>query len=98
MNNKAFSKLGWLFIILSCLFWILLAVIPFLPFSVGIKAVVATGSIVLAEVFFWIGAILVGKEVMKKYKAYLTPKKWKKKREEEERGQTKSILKTERDK
>lgn len=35
-----------------------------------------TGVLVLAEVLFWIGVLLVGKEVAMKIKGYLSPKKW----------------------
>ncbi|MFF5994756.1 transporter suffix domain-containing protein [Lysinibacillus sp. KU-BSD001] len=78
MKNKVLYKVGWVFIIIACLLWISLVVIPFLPFSLGMKAAAVTGAVVLAEVFFWIGAIFVGKEVITKYKKYLNPKNWRK--------------------
>ncbi|RFU71499.1 hypothetical protein D0469_01280 [Peribacillus saganii] len=83
MKSKVLYKLGWLFIIISCLCWLLIAIIPFLPFSTGVKAVSVTASIVLAEVFFWIGALLVGKEVVTKYKSYMNPKNWRMKKEDQ---------------
>ena len=81
MKSKLLLKLGWLFIIISCIGWLLIAIIPFLPLSVGEKAASVTASIVLAEIFFWIGALFVGKEVVAKYKSYLNPKNWRKKKE-----------------
>ncbi|WP_409304994.1 transporter suffix domain-containing protein [Peribacillus sp. SCS-155] len=79
MKNKRLYKLGWLSIILSCLCWVVILVIPFLNLSAGAKAAGITGSIVLGEVFFWIGALFVGKEVAGKFKSYLNPKNWRKK-------------------
>jgi hypothetical protein len=66
------------FLIISLLTWIIPVIAPFTPFSTGVKAGVITGAIVFAEVMFWAGALLVGKEVAAKYKGYLNPKNWKK--------------------
>ncbi len=79
MKNKFLHKLGWLFIIISCLCYLLVAIIPFLSFSIGFKTASITASIVLAEVFFWIGALFVGKEVIRKLKSYLKPQNWRSK-------------------
>ncbi|MGX9136398.1 transporter suffix domain-containing protein [Rummeliibacillus sp. JY-2-4R] len=70
------NKLGWLFIIISCLCYLLILIIPFLPFSIGLKTASITASIVLAEIFFWVGAIFVGKEVIRKFRSYLKPQNW----------------------
>ncbi len=80
MENKFLHKVGWLFIIISCLCYLLVAIIPFLSFSLGLKTASITASIVLAEVFFWIGALFVGKEVIRKYKSLLKPKNWRSRR------------------
>ncbi|MGG0658506.1 transporter suffix domain-containing protein [Rummeliibacillus pycnus] len=81
MKNKLLYRLGWLFIFISCLFWVLIVIVPFLSFSAGVKAAVITAFVVLGEIFFWIGALFVGKEVISKYKSNLNPLTWRKKKE-----------------
>lgn len=41
-----------------------------------VKVTLSTISLVLGEVLFWAGGLLVGKELFSKYKSYLNPKKW----------------------
>ncbi len=76
-------KIGMSLIFSSIIFWIIPFGIPFLPLSSKIKVISITSSLVLAEVVFWIGAIMVGKEVAGKIRKYFTPKNWRKKHTEE---------------
>ncbi|MEA5531541.1 transporter suffix domain-containing protein [Dolichospermum sp. UHCC 0684] len=81
------QKLGLGLIIISFLPWLIIAVIvPFLPISLAQKAILVPVLLVLAEVLFWLGALLVGKEVVQKYRRYLNfrylnilVKRWKRK-------------------
>ena len=81
------QKLGLVLIIISFLPWLIIAVIvPFLPVSLAQKAILIPVLLVLAEVLFWLGALLVGKEVVQKYRRYLNfrylnilVKRWKRK-------------------
>jgi hypothetical protein len=81
------QKLGLVLIIISFLPWLIIAVIvPFLPISLAQKAILVPVLLVLAEVLFWTGALLVGKEVVQKYRRYLNfrylnilVKRWKRK-------------------
>ncbi|MDP5017730.1 transporter suffix domain-containing protein [Anabaena sp. UHCC 0187] len=81
------QKLGLGLIIISFLPWLIIAVIlPFLPISLAQKALLVPALLVLAEVLFWLGALLVGKEVVQKYRRYLNfrylnilVKRWKRK-------------------
>jgi hypothetical protein len=81
------QKLGLVLIIISFLPWLIIAVIvPFLPISLAQKAILVPALLVLAEVLFWLGALLVGKEVVQKYRRYLNfrylnilVKRWKRK-------------------
>ena len=67
------QKLGLVLIIISFLPWLIIAVIvPFLPISLAQKAILVPVLLVLAEVLFWLGALLVGKEVVQKYRRYLS--------------------------
>jgi hypothetical protein len=81
------QKLGLGLIIISFLPWLAIAVIvPFLPISLAQKAILVPALLVLAEVLFWPGTLLVGKEVVQKYRHYLSfrylrilLKRWKRK-------------------
>jgi hypothetical protein len=44
------------------------------------KVIASTTSLILMEVVFWAGGLLVGKELFTKYKHQLNPKNWIKKR------------------
>ncbi|MYL33666.1 transporter suffix domain-containing protein [Pontibacillus yanchengensis] len=74
-------KLGIFLIIISVLTWILSPVlIPFLPLTNGVKAISITTTLVIGEVIFWIGTLMVGKEVANKIRKSFNPKNWKKKK------------------
>jgi hypothetical protein len=77
-------KIGIFFIISSIIFWIIPFAIPFLELSGKMKVFSITSSLILAEVIFWIGAIMVGKEVASKLRRYTNPKNWRRKPLEKE--------------
>ncbi len=72
-------KLGIGLLILYPILWGFAAIVPFTPFPTNVKAAVITVCIVLGEILFLIGAALVGKEVVNKYKSKLNPKNWRRK-------------------
>jgi hypothetical protein len=76
-------KIGIFLIISSTIFWMIPFAIPFLELSGKMKVFSITSSLVLAEVVFWVGAIMVGKEVAGKIRKYFNPKNWRKKHKEE---------------
>lgn len=79
--KSIFYKLGIGLLILSLLLWLIPVITPFTSLPTKVKAGTITGSIIMAEIMFWIGALLVGKEVATKFKSYLNPKNWRKKSE-----------------
>ncbi|MFM7365174.1 MAG: transporter suffix domain-containing protein [Cuspidothrix sp.] len=86
------QKLGLGLMIISFLPWLIIAVIlPFLPISLGQKGLLVPALLVLAEVLFWLGALLLGKEVVQKYRRYLSlrylrilVKRWKQKQKKDD--------------
>lgn len=83
-NRKtALYKFGIGLLIFSLTLYLIPVITPFTPLPIKIKAGLMTGSIIIAEASFWIGALLVGKEVASKFKGYLNPKNWKKREEKE---------------
>jgi hypothetical protein len=77
MNKANWSKrVGFFLIILSCVLYGLIAILPFLPLSTPAKIAAAPALVLLGELTFWPGSVLLGKEVITRYKAYLDPRKW----------------------
>lgn len=74
------KKLGVALIIFSFAPWIVILGMPWLPVSSEIKASIITVCIALGELFFWGGTILVGKDIVQKYKNYFNPLNWFKKK------------------
>ncbi|MGI8500802.1 MAG: transporter suffix domain-containing protein [Hassallia sp.] len=67
------QRLGLILMILSFLPWVAIPfVVPFLPLSVAQKAASVPLLLVLAEILFWLGLLLVGKEVAQRYRQYFT--------------------------
>ncbi|MFZ5649129.1 MAG: transporter suffix domain-containing protein [Bacillota bacterium] len=50
--------------------------VPFTPFTGKTKIIIGTTLAVLGEATFWIGGIILGKEVVTRYKKYLNPLHW----------------------
>lgn len=79
------TRIGIILILISIVFFLFLPVIPLLDIEGGLKVTLGTIFFILAEVLFYSGGFLVGKELFSKYKKYMNPKNWfaKKKVEEE---------------
>ncbi|MBV5312791.1 MAG: transporter suffix domain-containing protein [Prolixibacteraceae bacterium] len=75
-------KLGIVLLILCVIAFLALPVVPFLDLDNGTKITVSTVLLVIGEITFWTGGLLLGKELFSKYKAYFNPKNWFKKKED----------------
>ena len=73
-------KLGIILILSSLVFFALLAIIPWLEIEKSLKIKLTTASFIIAEVLFYSGGFFVGKEMFRKYKSYMNPKNWFRKR------------------
>ena len=69
-------KVGMVFILLSPLRYLLLMGLPWLPYSRSVKLGLGSGIFIVAEILFWVGAFLVGEEVVRKYKEHLNIRKY----------------------
>ena len=69
-------KLGIFLMIFSGVFFALTFIIPLFNLPAKTKVIASSASFIMMEVVFWGGGLLVGKELFKKYKAYLNPVKW----------------------
>jgi hypothetical protein len=80
MKMKWQLRLGIILIIACIPFFLIIPVIPFLDLENKIKITASTVSLVIGEVLFWSGGLLVGKELFTKYKKYMNPVNWFKKK------------------
>lgn len=55
-------------------------VIPMLDLPTKTKIIASTTSLILMEIVFWSGGLLVGKELFTRYKKQMNPKNWFKKK------------------
>jgi hypothetical protein len=77
MNDKNWQfNFGLFLIILSSLLYASLIIIPFLKIPISIKLGITPAVVIVGEIIFWIGGILVGKEIITKYKKYINPLNW----------------------
>ena len=76
MGGKIHVKIGIVLIVASCLLWVVILFVPILPFTLAEKALIVTSSIVISEVIFWLGILLVGKEFAHRYRQQLNPAYW----------------------
>jgi hypothetical protein len=74
------KKVGIAFIVLSFVLWILIPVIPFLSLSGAVKTAIVSGLFIGGEVFFWLGALLAGKDIVKTF----IQKYWRKKEKDDD--------------
>ena len=81
MTKKNWKLRLGIFLIIFCIpFFLIIPAIPFMNFDAKIKITLSTISLIVGEVLFWSGGILVGKELFSKYKSYLNPINWFKKK------------------
>lgn len=90
MKNKNWKiRLGIILMIACIPFFLIILVFPFLEMENSTKVGLSTASLIIGEILFWGGGLLVGKELFVKYKSYFNPKNWFNKKTEEkiEEGQ-----------
>jgi len=69
-------KLGIVLLIVCVIAFLSIPVVPFTDLESSTKITLSTVLFVIGEVTFWVGGILMGKELFTKYKAYMNPKSW----------------------
>ena len=81
-NNSEIKKYNWrlkigiVIMAISVLLFLSLPVIPFLDIENKTRITITTIVFIVAEVTFYGGGFLVGKELFSKYKSYMNPKNW----------------------
>lgn len=88
MNKKNWKIRVGIFLIILCIpFFLFIPIIPFLELETNTKITLSTVFLIIGEVMFWVGGILVGKELFIKYKSYFNPKNWFKKSDKDKESQ-----------
>jgi membrane-anchored protein YejM (alkaline phosphatase superfamily) len=72
-------KLGIFLMIFSGVFFAATLIFPLTQLPVKTKVIASTTSLILMEIVFWSGGLLVGKELFTRYKRKLNPVSWFKK-------------------
>jgi hypothetical protein len=68
---------------ISIVFFLALFAVPFISMDAKLKITLGTIFIVVGEVLFWVGTLLIGKEVYNKFMAMLKSGEWLNKKKEE---------------
>lgn len=79
-NKPWLKRVGIFLVVLSCVFYGALFLVPFTPYSVSTKAIISTTLVIFGEVSFWLGGFMLGREIVMKYRKYLNPRNWFKKK------------------
>jgi hypothetical protein len=69
-------KLGIVLILICVVAFLALFAMPFISMPTKYKISISTALIIFGEIAFWVGTILIGKEVWNKYKSYLKSGEW----------------------
>lgn len=83
-KKKLKFRLGIILISVSVAFFLIIFAMPFVSMDTKIKIGLTTTLIVVGEVCFWVGTLLIGKEVYIKFMAKLKSGEWLAKKKEDE--------------
>jgi hypothetical protein len=72
-------RLGIILISISVVIFLMLFALPFLSITMTVKIALTTAFLVAGEVLFWLGIVLIGKDVYLKFKDRLRSGEWGKK-------------------
>lgn len=84
MKRSRYFKWGIILLIICVVAFLAIPVVPFLSMGNEAKVILAAVLFVIGEATFWVGAILVGKELLAKYTSRLNPKNWFKRKSDTE--------------
>jgi len=74
--KKLKFRLGIILISVSVTFFLVIFALPFLSMDTKVKIALTTTLIIVGEISFWVGTILIGKEVYLKFKEKLKSGEW----------------------
>ena len=68
--RRRVTQMGWGLMILSALLWVVIPVLPFLPYSVKERVAAAAAILVVAEILFWGGAAMAGADAARRMRSW----------------------------
>lgn len=74
-NGGRGRLLGFALLALALLCWVSVPVVLLLPLSAAQKGWATAALLVAGEVAFWVSAVVLGREVVRRYRAYLDPRR-----------------------
>lgn len=74
-------KIGIILISISVIMFLILFSVPLVHMQTKLKITFSTVLIILGELCFWVGTLLIGKEVWNKYKTYIKSGEWLRKKQ-----------------
>ena len=83
-KKKLKFRLGIILISVSVTFFLIIFALPFIAMNLKFKVALTTTLIIVGEVSFWVGTLLIGKEVYKKFMAKLKSGEWLEKKKEDD--------------
>ncbi len=89
-KKKLKFRLGIILISISVAFFLIIFALPFVSMDIKVKGVLITTLVIVGEVSFWVGTLLIGKEVYKKFMAKLKSGEWLGKKKEDEKKEDES--------
>ena len=88
-KKKLKFRLGIVLISVSVAFFLIIFAMPFISMNLKVKVALTTTLVVVGEVSFWVGTLLIGKEVYKKFMTKLKSGEWlEKKKEDADKNET----------
>jgi hypothetical protein len=68
--------LGIGLLVAAVVFWVAAPAVVLTPLSAGQKVWASSALLILGEVAFWVAALALGREVLRRYRRYLDPRGW----------------------
>lgn len=68
--------LGMTLLVVAVLFWVAAPAVLLIPLSATQRTWAGSAFLVLGEVAFWASAVVLGREVFRRYRRYLDPRAW----------------------
>ena len=76
-KNRGRTRLfGVVLLVAAVLFWMAVPAVVLVPLSAGQKSWAGSAFLVLGEVAFWVAALVLGREVIRRYGRFFYPRDW----------------------
>jgi hypothetical protein len=74
-NKRIIRLTGYIILIVSCILFLLIPVVPFLGFKAAKAAAVSTGLLIAGEILFYLSIFILGKSFLEKIRSWFRSKK-----------------------